>query len=90
MFLVDALDRDRFGESRKELDSLLSDEALAQVMACKADHVHTQWQLCSAGHQSCSVALSQSDPLAQCPAMGGITELSASYPFPFFLVRDLS
>ena len=31
VFLVDALDRDRFNESRKELNDLLSDEALMQV-----------------------------------------------------------
>lgn len=33
VFLVDAVDRGRFSESRKELDSLLSDEALAHVSA---------------------------------------------------------
>lgn len=31
MFLVDAVDRERFPESKKELDSLLSDEGLATV-----------------------------------------------------------
>ena len=31
MFLVDAVDRERFLESKKELDALLSDEALAAV-----------------------------------------------------------
>ena len=31
VFLVDAVDRDRFSESKKELDSLLSDDALARV-----------------------------------------------------------
>ena len=31
MFLVDAVDRERFAESKKELDSLLSDDALATV-----------------------------------------------------------
>ena len=31
MFLVDAVDRDRFLESKKELDALLGDEALSQV-----------------------------------------------------------
>ena len=31
MFLVDAVDRERFSESKKELDSLLSDDALAEV-----------------------------------------------------------
>ncbi len=31
MFLVDAVDRERFPESKKELDDLLSDDALAQV-----------------------------------------------------------
>ena len=31
MFLVDAVDRERFSESKKELDSLLSDDALATV-----------------------------------------------------------
>lgn len=31
VFLVDALDRDRFQESRKELNDLLSDEALMHV-----------------------------------------------------------
>lgn len=31
MFLVDAADRERFGESKKELDSLLSDDSLATV-----------------------------------------------------------
>ncbi len=31
MFLVDAVDRERFGESKRELDALLSDEALSAV-----------------------------------------------------------
>ena len=31
VFLVDAVDRERFPESKKELDSLLSDDALAKV-----------------------------------------------------------
>lgn len=31
VFLVDAVDRDRFPESKRELDGLLSDEALAKV-----------------------------------------------------------
>jgi GTP-binding protein SAR1 len=31
VFLVDAVDRERFPESKKELDSLLSDDALADV-----------------------------------------------------------
>ncbi|KAK9831889.1 hypothetical protein WJX81_005926 [Elliptochloris bilobata] len=31
VFLVDAVDRERFSESKKELDSLLSDDALATV-----------------------------------------------------------
>ena len=31
MFLVDAIDRERFFESKKELDSLLSDDGLATV-----------------------------------------------------------
>ncbi len=31
VFLVDAVDRERFTESKKELDSLLSDDALATV-----------------------------------------------------------
>ena len=31
VFLVDALDRERFVESKKELDSLLSDDGLAKV-----------------------------------------------------------
>ena len=31
VFLVDALDRERFSESKKELDSLLSDDGLATV-----------------------------------------------------------
>ena len=31
VFLVDAVDRERFPESKKELDGLLSDEALAKV-----------------------------------------------------------
>lgn len=31
VFLVDAVDRERFPESKKELDSLLSDDALAEV-----------------------------------------------------------
>ncbi|KAK9810116.1 hypothetical protein WJX72_005055 [[Myrmecia] bisecta] len=31
VFLVDAVDRERFPESKKELDSLLSDDALASV-----------------------------------------------------------
>ena len=34
VFLVDALDRDRFSESRKELNDLLSDEALMHVRLC--------------------------------------------------------
>ena len=36
MFLVDALDRDRFQESRKELNDLLSDEALMHVSPAEA------------------------------------------------------
>jgi GTP-binding protein SAR1 len=31
VFLVDAVDRDRFGESKRELDGLLNDDALAKV-----------------------------------------------------------
>ena len=31
VFLVDALDRERFVEAKKELDSLLSDDGLAKV-----------------------------------------------------------
>lgn len=31
VFLVDAVDRDRFLESKRELDGLLADEALAKV-----------------------------------------------------------
>ena len=31
VYLVDALDRERFPESKRELDSLLSDEGLAKV-----------------------------------------------------------
>ena len=31
MFLVDALDRERFVEAKKELDSLLSDDGLTKV-----------------------------------------------------------
>ena len=31
MFLVDAVDRERFVESKKELDSLLSDDGLGTV-----------------------------------------------------------
>jgi len=31
VYLVDAADKDRFGESKKELDALLSDDSLAQV-----------------------------------------------------------
>lgn len=31
MFLVDATDRDRFSESKKELDGLLSEDALSKV-----------------------------------------------------------
>ncbi|RVW41514.1 GTP-binding protein SAR1A [Vitis vinifera] len=31
VYLVDAYDKERFAESKKELDALLSDEALANV-----------------------------------------------------------
>ncbi len=31
MYLVDSADRDRFPESKKELDALLSDDSLATV-----------------------------------------------------------
>lgn len=31
MYLVDAYDKDRFAESKKELDALLADELLAEV-----------------------------------------------------------
>ena len=31
VFLVDAVDRERFGESKRELDGLLNDDALAKV-----------------------------------------------------------
>lgn len=33
VFLVDALDRERFQESKRELDGLLADEALAKVLS---------------------------------------------------------
>ena len=47
VFLVDALDRDRFNESRKELNDLLSDEALMQVPRHVQRHCKLQqltWQ----------------------------------------------
>lgn len=33
VFLVDAVDRERFSESKRELDGLLADEALAKVVS---------------------------------------------------------
>lgn len=48
VFLVDAVDRDRFSESKRELDGLLSDEALAKVLPIRTLLQHTFFFECLA------------------------------------------